>query len=75
MPKYIVTLKFFCYLFPKKNYNKKTLVFLPRQRGHNAFMQKQEITMITSVQAVLSRSSVIFSKLAEVSKLGHHALP
>jgi len=27
MPKYIVTFKFFCYLFPKKNYNKKTLVF------------------------------------------------
>jgi len=24
MPKYIITLKFFCYLFPKKNYNKKT---------------------------------------------------
>jgi len=40
------------------------------------FMQKQEIAMITSVQAVLSRSSVIFSKFAEVSKLfGHHALP
>jgi len=39
-------------------------------------MQKQEITMITSVQAVLSRSSVIFSRLAEVSKLfGHQALP
>jgi len=27
-------------------------------------MQKQGITMITSVQAVLSRSLVIFSKLA-----------
>jgi len=42
----------------------------------HAFMQKQEITMIASVQGVLIRSSVIFSKLAEVSKLfGHHALP
>jgi len=44
--------------------------------SQHAFMQKQEITMITSVQAVGTRSSVIFSKLAEVSKLfGHHALP
>jgi len=42
MPKYIVTLKFFCYLFPKKNYNKKTLVFLPRQRGKkNLFWVKK----------------------------------
>jgi len=32
--------------------------------------------MITSVQAVMSWSSAIFSKLTEVSKLfGHHALP
>jgi len=31
--------------------------------------------MITSVQAVLSRSSVVFSKLAQVSKLfGHQVL-
>jgi len=31
--------------------------------------------MITSVQAVLSKSSVFFSKLAEVGKrFGHHAL-
>jgi len=37
--------------------------------SQHAFMQKQEIRMITSVYAVLSRSSVIFSKLAEVSKL------
>jgi len=44
--------------------------------SQHAFMQKQEITMITSVQGVLSMSSVIFSKLAKVSKLfGHHALP
>ena len=32
--------------------------------SQHAFMQKQGITMITSVQAVLSRSLVIFSKLA-----------
>jgi len=38
-------------------------------------MQKQQIAMITSVQTVLSRSSVIFSKLVEVSKrFGHHVL-
>jgi len=44
--------------------------------SQHAFMRKQEITMITSVQAVLIRSSVIFSKLEEVSKLfGRHALP
>jgi len=33
MPKYIVTLKFFCYLFPKKKYNKKTLVFFTQAKG------------------------------------------
>jgi len=44
--------------------------------SQHAFIQKQEIAMITSVQAVLSRSSVIFSKLADVSKVfGHHTLP
>jgi len=41
----------------------------------HAIMQKQQITMITSVQAVFSRSSVLFSKLAEVGKLfEHHAV-
>ena len=37
MPKYIVTLKFFCYLFPKKN-NKKALVFFhPGERVKKSF--------------------------------------
>jgi len=36
--------------------------------SQHAFMQKQGLTMITSVQAVLNRSPVIFSKFAEVSK-------
>jgi len=33
MSKYIVTVKFCGFLLPKKNYNIKTLVFLPRWRG------------------------------------------
>jgi len=37
MPKYIVTLKFVCYLLPKKNYNKIALVFLPKRRGKKTF--------------------------------------
>ena len=37
MPKYIVTLKYFCYLNPKKDSNKKTLVFLPRRKGKENF--------------------------------------
>jgi len=38
-------------------------------------MQKQLITIMTSVEAVLSRSSVFYFKLAEIGQLfGHHAL-
>jgi len=37
-------------------------------------MKKQQVAMITSVQAVLSRSPVFYSKLADVGKLfGHSA--
>jgi len=36
MPKYIATLKFFCYVFPKKKYSEKQ-VFLPRQKGKKTF--------------------------------------
>jgi len=30
MPKYIATLKFFCYLFPKKSYNKKNFFWVKK---------------------------------------------
>jgi len=33
MLRYIVTLKIFGYLFPKKNYNEKTLVFITQVKG------------------------------------------
>jgi len=41
----------------------------------HALMQKQLVAMMTSVQAVFSRSSAFFSKLPEIGKLfWHHAL-
>jgi len=46
MPKYIVTLKFFCYLFPKKNYNEKTpVIFYPGEGVKKNFLGKKKILL------------------------------
>jgi len=45
MPKYIVTLKFFCYLFPKKDSNEKTLVFYPGKRVKKNFFWVKKLLL------------------------------
>jgi len=54
MSKYIVTLKFFGYLFPKKNYNEKTLVFYPGKGAKKYFLGKKTTALSSRVDHVLN---------------------
>jgi len=53
LPKYIETLKFFCYLYPKKNYNEKTQVFYSGEGVKKSFWVKKTTALSCRIACVL----------------------